>query len=217
MQKFISSAAEIAVNPTCRWACIGASFRFFGGYAIGFYMPKYFGSVYPSYKDTYGIANAFVVSMCGLVSSLTGGKLSDVYEQKGFLMTKAYICVFSALLGIPTICMCCLFQNSFWFSMVSLGLEYLFAESWLSPCITMLLNTISPGNKGFAVSAFLFAATIAGTISTALAGAIASAYHTDQSENAYLNGWILCGFVIFSYGGSIPFMILSGRSYSEFK
>lgn len=56
--------------------------------------------------------------------------------------------------------------------MVSLGLEYLVAECWLSPCITMLLNTISPENKGFAVSAFLFAATIAGTISTALAGAL---------------------------------------------
>ena len=216
--KFGASAAEIVQNPTCRWACIGASFRFFGGYAIGFYMPKYFGTVYSSQKDTYGIANAFVVSMCGLVSSLSGGILSDKYEQKGYLMTKAYICVFSAVLGIPTICMCCLFQKNFWFSMVSLGLEYLVAECWLSPCITMLLNTISPANKGFAVSAFLFAATIAGTISTALAGAIGSAYNTTKDENNYyLNGWILCGFVIFSYGGSIPFMLLAGQSYVKFK
>lgn len=71
-------------------------------------MPKYFGTVYSSKKDTYGIANAFVVSMCGLVSSLAGGILSDKYEKKGYLMTKAYICVFSAVLGIPTIGMCCL-------------------------------------------------------------------------------------------------------------
>ena len=218
LEKFMNSATEIVANPTCRWACIGASMRFFGGYAIGFYMPKYFGTVYSSNKDTYGIANAFVVSMCGLVSSLTGGILSDKYEQKGYLMTKAYICVFSAVLGIPTIGMCCLFQNSFWFSMISLGLEYLVAECWLSPCITMLLNTISPENKGFAVSAFLFAATIAGTISTALAGAIGSAYSTTtDKENYYLNGWILCGFVIFSYGGSIPFMLLAGKSYTKFK
>jgi MFS family permease len=79
-RKFLNSAAEIWVNPTCRWACFGASFRFFGGYAIGFFMPKYFGSIYKSQKNEYGIANAFVVSLCGLISSLSGGILSDKYE-----------------------------------------------------------------------------------------------------------------------------------------
>lgn len=105
---FINSAREICANETCRYACIAASFRFFGGYAIGFFMPKYFGTVYPTYKDQYSIANAFVVSLCGMTSSLSGGYFSDVYEKKGFLMTKAYICVLSAVLGIPTIAMCCL-------------------------------------------------------------------------------------------------------------
>jgi len=71
-------------------------------------MPKYFGTVYPTYKDQYSIANAFVVSLCGMTSSLSGGYFSDVYEKKGILMTKAYICVLSAVLGIPTIAMCCL-------------------------------------------------------------------------------------------------------------
>lgn len=173
--------------------------------------------VYPDKKNQYSIANAFVVSMCGLVSSLTGGILSDKLEQKGYLMSKAYICVVSAVLGIPTIMMCCLLQNNFWLSMAGLGLEYLVAECWLSPCITMLLNTISPANKGFAVSAFLFAATIAGTISTALAGALGSYYEVSKTENKAYNGYILCFFVIFSYGGSIPFMLLAGRSYTEFK
>lgn len=49
-----------------------------------------------------------------------------------------------------------------------LGLEYLFAESWLGPSITMVINTISPENKGFAVSAYLFVATVGGTIATEL-------------------------------------------------
>jgi hypothetical protein len=51
-----------------------------------------------------------------------------------------------------------------------LGFEYLVAENWVSPAITMILNTISPSNKGYGVSAFLFFATIAGTISTYLCG-----------------------------------------------
>jgi MFS family permease len=40
---FLRSAKEIFINPTCRWVLIAGSFRFFGGYAIGYYMPTYFG------------------------------------------------------------------------------------------------------------------------------------------------------------------------------
>jgi len=205
----------MCTNETCRYACIAGSFRFFGGYAIGFFMPKYFGSVYPTFKSQYSIANAFVVSMCGMVSSLTGGYLSDAYEKKGIMMTKAYVCIGSAVLGIPTIGFCCLYQSGFWVSMVSLGLEYLFAESWLSPCITMVLNTVSPQNKSVAVGAFLFFATLAGTASTTLAGAFISGLDASKKGNEYLYGYILFGFVCFSYGGSIPFMWLAGKSYCK--
>jgi hypothetical protein len=83
-------------------------------------------------------------------------------------MGKAYICIISAVLGIPTIALCTLVQSSFWFSLGMLGLEYLFAESWLGPSITMVINTISPENKGFAVSAYLFFPTLAGTIANEL-------------------------------------------------
>lgn len=142
-------------------------------------MPKYFGSVYKSDKDKYSVGNAFVVSMCGLASSLTGGIVSDYYEKKGVFMIKSYVCVLSALLGIPTIALCCLVQSSFWFSICMLGAEYLVAECWVAPAITMLLNTISTRNKGFAVSAFLFLATVAGTISTALLGALQKGLNAD--------------------------------------
>lgn len=47
-----------------------------------------------------------------------------------------------------------------------LALEYLFAEGWVGPAITMVINTISPENKGFAVAGFLFCCTVAGTLST---------------------------------------------------
>lgn len=61
-------------------------------------------------------------------------------------------------------------QNNFWVSITGLFFEYLFAECWSSPAITMLLNAISSQNKGFAVSAYLFFTTISGTISTFLLG-----------------------------------------------
>ena len=96
-------------------------------------------------------------------------------------MIKSYVCIGGSLLGIPTILLCCLSQKNFGLAMTGLALEYLFAESWIGPAITMVLNTVSPENKGFAVSAFLFFATIFGTISTTLLGLIAN--HVNAKEN----------------------------------
>lgn len=97
--------------------------------------------------------------------------------------------------------------------MVGLFLEYLFAECWSSPAITMLLNAISSQNKGFAVSAYLFFTTISGTISTFLLGQFVQTYELDKYPERY--GYILCAFVFFSYLGSIPFFYLAGNSYKD--
>ncbi len=81
LQAFLSACAEIIINPTCRWICIAGSFRFFGGYAIGYYMPKYFGSIYANDNTLYGYLNSFVVSVGGFISALSGGLISDKYEK----------------------------------------------------------------------------------------------------------------------------------------
>ena len=110
---------------------IGGFFRYFGGYAIAFYMPAFFNGLFPLHKEDYGVANAFVVSLCCLFSSVFGGYISDYYEKKGLLLTKAYVCIISAFLGIITFSMCTLIQSSFWFSIIMLGLEYAVAEAWI--------------------------------------------------------------------------------------
>ena len=94
-----------------------------------------------------------------------------------------------------------------------LALEYLFAESWMSPAMSMILNTISPDNKGFSMATFLFFSTIGGIISTAILGALDSNYIHNKPHNSYLHGYFLFLFVVISYGGSIPFMWLAGKSY----
>lgn len=106
--KFGDACVECAVNPTPRYITIAASFRFFAGYAIGFFMPNYFTHNWPEEKDTYSALNAVVVSLCGFTSALLGGIISDRFTQKGFHMTKAWVCIGGSLLGIPTILMCCL-------------------------------------------------------------------------------------------------------------
>jgi nitrate/nitrite transporter NarK len=99
---------DFFTNPTCRWCLIAGSFRFFGGYAIGFFMPSYFQNVYPDKKDEYGILNAFVVSVCGFLSSFGGGLIGDKYENVNY-RTKAYICIFASVAGLPTIALTLLY------------------------------------------------------------------------------------------------------------
>ena len=84
------------------------------------------------------------------------------------IKAKAYICIFSGIAGMPTLALCTLVQSNFWLSIVMIALEYLVAENWIAPAMAMILNTVSTKNKGFAVSAFLFITTIAGTIATLL-------------------------------------------------
>lgn len=95
-----------------------------------------------------------------------------------------------------------------------LALEYLFAEGWVPPAITMIVETISPENKGFGTAAWSFSATMFGVISTALLGQLQTTYDVKTYPSRY--GYILCAFVVFSYAGSIPFFILGGRSYANF-
>lgn len=201
-------------NPTCRWCLIGGSFRFFGGYAIGFFMPSYFNNVYPDNSDEYSYLNAFVVSVCGFLSSFGGGRVGDMYEKASY-KTKAYICIFASIAGLPTIALCLLYQKNFYISLLGLALEYLGAECWFAAAITMVLNTITPSNKGYAVSTFLLFSTLAGSLSTFILGKLAD--HYDCKGNPERYGYILFIFVVISYAGAIPFFILAGNSYAAFK
>ena len=108
LSKFLSAASELFIVPTCRYATIAGSFRFFGGYAIGFYMPSYFNNVYSDDKTKYSLLNSVVVSICGFTSSITGGIVCDYFEKKGFYMTKAWVCIFAGAAGIPMMMGCTL-------------------------------------------------------------------------------------------------------------
>ena len=92
LTQFLNAAKEIFINPTCRWVCIAGSFRFFGGYAIGYYMPAYFGAIYPDEKNLYYLINSVVVSIGGFSSAMAGGYLSDNYEKR-YPTIKALVCM----------------------------------------------------------------------------------------------------------------------------
>ena len=82
-----------------------------------------------------------MASVLGFTSALTGGILADKYRKNP--MSKGLICVFSSLLATPPILCCFIFQSNFTFSVIMLGLNYLTAEAWGSPAITMLMDVVS--------------------------------------------------------------------------
>lgn len=94
-----------------------------------------------------------------------------------------------------------------------LGLNYLTAEAWGSPAITMLMDVVSQKNMGFAVSAYLFLTTISGMISTALLGWLQN--QLDAETNTSLYGYTLAIFMAISYVGCIPCFYMAGRSYTQ--
>jgi ABC-type branched-subunit amino acid transport system permease subunit len=68
-------------------------FRFWGGYAIGYFNAKYFGSVYPEdFKIRFSLSMALIALCGGFISSLCGGIVSDYYEKRTYRI-KAYVCM----------------------------------------------------------------------------------------------------------------------------
>ena len=108
LTKFKKASIEMWVNATCRHTTIAGSFRFFGGFAIAFFMPQYFFETYPDDRALFSTLNSILVAVCGLLSTLIGGIIADKYEKEGFYMTKAYVCIVCGALGIPTIAACLL-------------------------------------------------------------------------------------------------------------
>ena len=60
-------------------------------------------------------------------------------------MTKAYIGMFSGLVGIPLAAGVSLFTGTnFYVALFFLGLKFLLTEGWMSPSITMMQSTVAP-------------------------------------------------------------------------
>jgi nitrate/nitrite transporter NarK len=98
--------------------------------------------VYPANDAQFSVINAAMASVFGFISAIAGGILSDRYRHNK--MTKAYICMFSSLISAPALFICFEKQDDFYLSMSMLGVNYIFAEAWGSPAITMLMECTSP-------------------------------------------------------------------------
>ena len=95
-----------------------------------------------------------------------------------------------------------------------LGINYLFAEAWGSPAITMLQDSVDPSQIGFCISSFMFFNTMAGMIGTAILGQLQIKLDAENNIEVYGNSLFI--FMMISYIGCVPFYYLSGVHYSKF-
>lgn len=117
--------------------------------------------------DEFSLLNAVLASVLCFSSALIGGYLSDKYQTDDPL-TKSRICILSSLGAAPFITLSFLINDNFWASILMLAANYLIAEAWSAPTITMLLDTTSQKNQGFTVNAYLLFGTMAGVFSTSI-------------------------------------------------
>ena len=211
-RQFSNAIVQILRNPCSRWTLVAGSFRFFGGYCIAFYKPTYFQNVFCTHSIMFGYLDAILASTLGFISTVSGGLLSDKFHKYSY-WTKPAICIVTSALATPAIFLCTYYQHDFNFSIIMLGLNYVFAEAWGSPTITMLQDVTPNETMGFSISAYLFMTTISGMIATASLGQVQ--IWVDAENNIDQYGYTLCYFTVISYAGSIPFFWLAGRSYVQ--
>ena len=139
---------------------IAGAFRSFGNAAVGSYLPVFFQKVYPQYTTQYSILSACSLLIFGFSSVLLGGIIGDKYGKKNH-MTHALICMFGAMLAIPTVMTATMFQSNFWLSMIMSSITIFVSGSYFSPAITMMQNATSRSNSGNVVSSYTFFTTFA--------------------------------------------------------
>lgn len=149
----------------------------------------------------------------GFTSNMVAGIISDKYEKK-YIRTKPYICCLMSFMAIPTTIICFSVNNSFPVSMTFLFLEYLLAEGWNSPAISMIQQVVDPSVKGVAISIYLFSVTIAGTVASVTVGAVSTAMHT--KSNPALLGYICAVSCAVPSFFAILCFYVSGRHFEDF-
>lgn len=183
---------------------LGGMLRFMAGYAIGSYLPDFYSQIYPSDNTTYSYLNASVVSVGGALSSFLGGFAADRWEKAGEPRARLYIPAIGALLGAPAFFLVIAVPN-FYASMFFLFLEYLVAECWFGPAISVLQKSLPPRARGVGIGYWSFFTTIAGSFMTFALGLVLDAY----TSNASLKVTLVVAVCGMYFASGIVFLIAS--------
>lgn len=121
LEKFKSSIWEIMTKPITRNVTIAGIFRKFADMIITAFIPIFFLKNYPNFKAEYAMVNAIMLATLGFASNLLQGIIADKMTESN-PMIKSLFCVYSAILSVPLICLCCYSHGNFWLSMLAMSI-----------------------------------------------------------------------------------------------
>ena len=161
----------------------------------GTHIPKLLAS-----RRRYSLLNAAVVSAGGALSSFLGGFLADRWAKKQ-VKARAWVPAIGSVLGFIPFIGTLYFEN-FYASIACLFFEYLFAECWFGPAISIIQLRIPQQARGVAISLFLFTAQMIGNIAPTIFGAL----ETGSAES--LQTLLLLGAAVSYLGCAVLFFVV---------
>uniref|UniRef100_A0A7S1DCB4 Major facilitator superfamily (MFS) profile domain-containing protein n=1 Tax=Cyclophora tenuis TaxID=216820 RepID=A0A7S1DCB4_CYCTE len=156
---------EVVSTSRVQWLFLGSFLRFCSGLMIGVWSAPYFRQVFPDNQGQYAILQALITAICGVMSGLLGGVLADQIsaqagESDDGVGRKLWIPVVGSILAAPSWYLAVHSEPSFTLAMGWLAVEYLVAECWFGPTISVLQSTVGPKIGGTAQGLF----TVTGAI-----------------------------------------------------
>lgn len=162
----LSGVSSILSSQRVQLLFLASFLRFCAGLSIAVWAAPYFRLAFPNDSQTYSVVNAFIVSVCGLTSSVAGGALADMASKQAVAwgkdenFGKLLVPIIGSLLAVPAWWMC-IHAGTFEMSMFWLAIEYLVAECWFGPVIAVLQTSVASTKGGLAQGMFTLTGALA--------------------------------------------------------
>lgn len=166
-----------------------ASFlRFCSGLLIGVWSAPYFRELFPDNASDYAVAQAAITATCGIISGVIGGAIADRLTSTGDdddddgtdrVGRQLWVPVAGNLLATPAWYMAITSENSFQLAMVWLAVEYLVAECWFGPTVSVLQSSVGKKIGGTAQGLF----TVTGAIGNLAPAVLGFVYDQQQQQS----------------------------------
>ncbi|EKX42463.1 hypothetical protein GUITHDRAFT_111436 [Guillardia theta CCMP2712] len=148
MREGLEAIKGVLSIPSVQVLFAASAVRFCAGYGIGVWKAPLYRELFPSSESEFSVANAFVISCGGVLSSLLGGVLADRLAPHDY-GKKLLIPAVGSILAVP-----------FWIgackadSISLLFLEYIVAECWFGPTLAALFKSVPREIQGTAQGLF---------------------------------------------------------------
>ncbi|CAM9252164.1 unnamed protein product [Ascophyllum nodosum] len=168
-ESFSEALAIVFKSNTVKLLFAATAFRFCAGFGIGVWCAPFFRGRFPSFTSEFSVFNAFVVAAGGLTSSFLGGFISDKYSAQD-PRVRAWVPMVGSILAVPC-WMGVVSGADFYVSLAFLLAEYVVAECWFGPTVTILQESLPPNVRGVGQGVFSTLSAF-GTLAPPLMGAL---------------------------------------------